>query len=316
MSPIERYLKNYLDHLEIEKNRSRHTRAAYERYLNAFFAHAKVREPRDITAGAVRAFRIALARPGRGRRGDLKKSTQSYYVIAIRNFLRFLAKRGIRALSAETIELPKLPTRQIEIPREEELDRLLHAPDVHSLRGLRDRAILETLFSTGLRLAELCGLERYANLDAGELTVRGKGGRLRLVFLSQAARAALKAYLARRMDADGALFVSLPRDGVFRGVSKTGGVLGRITPRAVQRLVDSHARRAGIAERVTPHMLRHLFATDLLANGADLRSVQELLGHASVSTTQIYTHVTNRALREAHQAFHARRRNKRLTTND
>lgn len=293
MSEIERLLRDYLDYLEIEKNRSPKTRENYERYLRTFLARTRLRAPRDITEERVRQFRLNLART------DLKKITQSYYLIALRNFLKYLAKRNIPALAAEKIELPKVSRRQIEILEYKDLEQLLGVPKGAGLRPLRDRAVLETFFSTGLRLAELCRLDRFINLASGEITVRGKGDKLRLVFFSDRARRAVKAYLAKRTDAEPALFVSLTRSGV---------VIGRITPRAVERLVAYWAARAGIPKRIHPHQLRHSFATDLLINGADLRSVQELLGHANVATTQIYTHLTNRELREVHRAFHGRRR--------
>lgn len=286
-------LKDYLDYLEIEKNRSGKTRENYERYLKLFFDKAGVSGIADLTENKIREFRVFLARQ------DLKKVTQSYYVIAIRNFLKYLIKNDYDVLSPDKIELPKIARRQIEIIEAADLRRLLNAPNGSDLRGLRDRAILETLFSTGLRLSELCGLSRYLDFKRGELTVRGKGEKLRVVFLSDSAQKVIKEYLERRPDTEEALFVSL---------TKSSKVIGRITPRAVQRLVDYHARKAGITKRITPHGLRHLFATDLLMNGADLRSVQELLGHASVSTTQVYTHVTNKQLKEIHQAFHGRRR--------
>jgi site-specific recombinase XerD len=296
VTQIEGLLKDYLDYLEIEKNRSRLTRAAYERYLHTFLTMTGVKTARDITAETVTAFRLALAR---GK--PLKKNTQAYYVIALRNFLKYLAKRDLPALSADKIELPKIPKRQIDILSYAEVERLLAAPNGTGLRPLRDKAILELLFSTGLRLAELCALSRHHDWKKGELTVRGKGEKLRLVFLSETARTALANYLEARPDTEEALFVSLAK-------SEQPKVIGRITPRSVQRLVDAYARKAGIEKRVTPHHLRHVFATDLLANGADLRSVQELLGHSSIATTQIYTHLTNRGLKEVHRAFHGRRR--------
>lgn len=308
MAEIQKLLRDYLNYLEIEKNRSVKTSENYGHYLKVFLSHSGAKSPEDITPEAVREFRLWLARQ------DMKKSTQSYYVIALRNFLKYLAKRDIAALAAEKVELPKVPMRQIEILEESDLLRLLEAPTLlrgasdgqegHTLRALRDRAILETLFSTGLRVSELCSLGRYLNFNRGELTVRGKGGKLRVVFLAPRAVKAVKDYLAKRKDADEALFVSL---SVARP-GKEPKVLGRIIPRAVQRLVVHYAKAAGITGRITPHGLRHLFATDLLRNGADLRSVQEMLGHASVSTTQVYTHITNRELKEVHKAFHARRR--------
>ncbi len=290
---VQKLLRDYLNYLEIEKNRSPKTRENYEHYLEEFLKSSGVRAPKDITDAAVREFRMALARRG------IKKVTQSYYVIAIRNFLKYLAKRDIKSLAAEKIELPKTPSRQIEILEYGDLERLLAAPKGNDLRSLRDKAILETFFSTGLRLAELCAMDRRLDLKRGEVTVRGKGDKLRVVFVADSARAAIQKYLAKRGDAEEALFVSL---------DKAGKVIGRITPRAVQRLVALRAREAGIAKRVHAHELRHSFATDLLMNGADLRSVQELLGHSNISTTQVYTHLTNKALREVHQAFHGKRR--------
>lgn len=290
---LEKLLKEYLDYLEIEKNRSPKTRENYERYLRAFIRKAGLRSLKDITEESVRAFRVSLARE------DIKKITQGYYVIALRNFLKYLVKRGIPALAPETIELPKISRRDIEVLDYAELERLLAAPKGNDLRTIRDRAILETLFSTGLRLSELCRLNRTLNLKQGEISVRGKGDKLRIVFLSPSTKKAIKEYLDKREDVDEALFVSL---------TKNGKAIGRITPRAVERLVESRAAEAGIAKKVHPHQLRHSFATDLLINGADLRSVQELLGHANISTTQIYTHLTNKELREVHEAFHGRRR--------
>lgn len=303
MSDVQKLLTEYLDYLEIEKNRSPKTRENYEHYLKEFLSAAKIKSPADITDDAVRNFRIGLARK------DLKKITQNYYVIAIRNFLKYLSKRDIKSLAAEKIELPKNPSRQISIIEYGDLERLLLAPSGFDLRSLRDRAILETFFSTGLRISELCSLSRYIDLERGEVTVRGKGDKLRVVFISDRAKKAIKNYLAKRSDADEAMFVSLSKaPSTSSGQAITPKVLGRIIPRAVQRLVNFYRRKAGIADHVTPHQLRHQFATDLLLNGADLRSVQSLLGHSNISTTQIYTHLTNKELREIHKSFHGRRR--------
>lgn len=293
MAGIETLLREYLNYLEIEKNRSPKTRENYEHYLDEFLKFSEARTPADITDTAVREFRLALARR------NIKKITQSYYVIALRNFLKYLAKRDIKTLAAEKIELPKTPSRQIEVIEYGDLERLLAAPKGNDLRALRDKAILETFFSTGLRLSELCALNRHLDLKRGEISVRGKGDKLRVVFIADSAREAIKKYLAKRTDAEEALFVS---------VNKSGKAIGRVTPRAVERLVTSRALQAGIAKHVHVHELRHSFATDLLMNGADLRSVQELLGHSNISTTQVYTHLTNKALREVHEAFHGRRR--------
>ncbi len=293
MATATELVREYLDYLEIEKNRSPKTRENYERYLALFLKETGVRSPADITDAVVRSFRVTLSRRG------MKKITQSYYVIALRNFLKYLVKRGIKSLAPDSIELPKIARRDIEVLEYKELVRLLAAPKGDSLRASRDRAILELLFSTGLRVSELCALSRYLDLERGELSVRGKGEKIRVVFLSDRAKSAIKEYLKKRTDADEALFIS---------IAKSGKVTERIIPRTVQRLVDKYARAAGIAKHVHPHELRHSFATDLLINGADLRSVQELLGHANIATTQVYTHLTNKELREVHEAFHARRR--------
>lgn len=297
---IAQAIKDYLDYLEIEKNRSIKTRENYERYLRSFIASEKIKTPQDITIEAVKQFRLKMARETMDG-VPLKKSTQSYYVIAIRNFLKYLIKQDLEVLSPEKIELPKATMRQIEMIDGAELERLLAAPQGDNLRALRDRAILHTLFSTGLRVAELCRLSRYIDLVKGEITVRGKGDKLRLVFLSDDAKELLKKYLDKRGDTDEALFVSIKK-------SKKQEIMGRIQSRTVQRLIQYYGRKAGIVgKRLTPHSLRHCFATDLLSNGADLRSVQELLGHSSISTTQIYTHITNKALKEVHRAFHSRK---------
>lgn len=295
MKEIERLVDDYLGYLEIEKNRSAKTRENYGRYLSVFLKETKISSPKDITAETVRRFRVALART------NVKKITQSYYVIALRNFLKYLVKREYDTLSPDTIELPKIARRDIEVLDYGELERLLSAPKGEDLRALRDRALLETLFSTGLRVSELCGLNRYLDLGRGEFSVRGKGDKIRVVFLSDGARQALKRYLKERTDAEEAMFVS---------IMKNGAVHGGMIPRTVERIVDRYARKAGIAKKVHPHQLRHSFATDLLVNGADLRSVQELLGHANIATTQVYTHLTNKELRDVHSAFHARRRKK------
>jgi site-specific recombinase XerD len=290
---VENLLQDYLNYLEIEKNRSPKTSENYNHYLTEFLKFAQVSSPAEITDGVVREFRLMLARR------DIKRVTQSYYVIALRNFLKYLAKRDIKSLSAEKIELPKTPGRQIDTLEYGDLERLLAAPKGDSLRDLRDKAILEMFFSTGLRLAELCALNRYIDLKRGEMSVRGKGDKLRVVFISDTARAAVEKYMAKRGDAEEKLFISLSRDGK---------VIGPITARSVQRLVATRAREAGIPNHIHAHLLRHSFATDLLMNGADLRSVQELLGHSNISTTQVYTHLTNKHLKEVHESFHGMRR--------
>lgn len=286
-------LKEYLDYVEIERGRSVKTRAVYHHYLNSFFVRAGIHKVGDITEERIKEFRLHVARAG------LKKSSQSYYVVAIRTFLKYLARRDFKTVSADKIDVLKVPARQIELITHEELERLLAAPDTRTFVGLRDKAILELFFSTGMRLAELCGLDRFIDVRKGELTVRGKGEKVRLVFISLRARNAVRAYREKRTDAHEPLFVSILH----------GKIIGRITPRAVERLVRRYGVRAGIVgKKLTPHTLRHCFATDLLVNGADVRSVQELLGHASIATTQIYTHVTNEHLKDVYKAFHGRRR--------
>ena len=286
-------LTEYLDYLEVERGRAVATRRAYAHYLGRFFADMKIGVVGDITEQSIRDFRLHLAR------ADLKKQTQSQYVIALRSFLKYLAKRGHATVPPDRLALLTAPQRQVEILSHAELERLLDAPDTKTLAGLRDKAMLELFFSTGLRLSELCALDRFIDLKKGELTVRGKGDKVRLVFLSGAACKAITAYMERRTDAEQPLFVSILK----------GRIIGRITPRAVERMIARHGTQAGImGKKLSPHTLRHCFATDLLANGADIRSVQEMLGHANIATTQIYTHVTNQHLREVYKAFHGKRR--------
>lgn len=293
MASLDKLFDDYLNYLEIEKNRSVKTRENYERYLRKFFASAGIRSVKDITEESVRSFRVGLSRE------NIKKITQGYYAIAIRNFLKYLARRDVPCLAPDKIELPKMNRRDIEVVGYKDMERLLLPPQDPSARDLRDWAILETLFSTGLRVSEICSLDRYIDLERGEFSVRGKGEKIRVVFLSDRARRAIKMYLDKRTDADEALFISM---------AKNGKALGRIIPRAVQRLIDRRAKKAGVGKRVHPHEFRHSFATDLLMNGADLRAVQEMLGHSNIATTQIYTHLTNKELKEVHKSFHGRRR--------
>ncbi|MCL5224470.1 MAG: tyrosine-type recombinase/integrase, partial [Patescibacteria group bacterium] len=273
MAKLEELLHEYLDYLSIEKNRSALTRRSYEHCLKKFIECSGARTVDDLSEKTIRDFRVKISDP----ESHMKKGTQAYYVIVLRNFLKYLIKRGINVVSPEAVELPKIPIRQIQVMEYSDLERLLDAPKGESLRVVRDRAILELLFSTGLRISELCALDRSLPIDRGEFTVRGKGEKLRVVFVSDRAKKALKDYISKRADAEPALFISLSKGSKPK-------VLGRVTPRAVQRLVSFYARAAGIPRHVTPHQLRHQFATDLLMNGADIRSVQELLGHANIST--------------------------------
>jgi len=301
---IEDAKRQFLEYTEIERGRAVKTIENYDRYLSRYFAQMGIKTTADISEPNIREFRLWLNRQ-KGASGSMKRRTQNYYMIALRAFLKFLRKRGIDCLSPERIELAKLPERQIDLLTENELDRLFMAPedalkkekDAHKRRNLlRDRAILELFFSTGLRIAELCALNSDIDLSRDELSVRGKGEKVRVVFLSPAAKRAVSEYLKVRDDMEEALFV----DG--RPTKPH-----RITPRDIQRHLKGYAARAGITHKVTPHVLRHAFATDLLANGADIRSVQQMLGHASITTTQIYTHVTDARLREIHQKYHSRR---------
>ena len=291
------FLRQYLEYLEIERGRSLKTVENYGRYLSVFFNFAKIASPVDIKDGAVRDFRLRLNRKG------LKKKTQNYHLIALRGFLKYLARREIPSMSAEKIELAKTGDREIDLISEDDLERLLSAPAGKEPKILRDKAILELLFSTGLRVSELCSLNRDSvNLKKGEFSVRGKGEKVRVVFLSDGAKTAVENWLGKRADVHEALFVN------FKPGKKDLDENMRLTPRSVERIIKHYAIKAGITKKVTPHVLRHCFATDLLENGADLRSVQMMLGHANISTTQIYTHITNRQLKDVHKAFHNKNR--------
>lgn len=296
--------RQFLEYIEIERGRAVKTIENYDHYLDRFFTQMQIKEVGDITEDRVREFRMWLNRQP-GVAGSMKRRTQNYYLIALRAFLKYLRKRDISALSPEKIELAKVPERSLDLISSTELNRLMDAAaEGTDEKSLRDRAILELLFSTGLRVSELCSLGTDLDLSRDEFSVRGKGEKVRVVFLSPAAKDAVRAYLKARTDMEDALFVSTPRGG------KTGPKAPptRLTPRSIEMLIKTYATKAGITKKVTPHVLRHSFATDLLSNGADIRSVQQLLGHASISTTQIYTHVTDAHLREVHKKFHSRSR--------
>ncbi len=297
---LQNLKRQFLEHLEIEKGRSLKTVENYDRYLSKFLEHTKVKSPKGITDELVREYRLYLNRLP-APEGTLKKKTQNYYLIALRAFLKYLRKREIDSLSPERIDLAKVAERSLDLISAAELERLMKAPEGDDLSVLRDRAILELLFSTGLRVSELCGLNTDLDLGKDELSVRGKGEKIRVVFISPSAREAVKRYVKARKDMDEALFVQMGKN------TKSAKEL-RITPRSVERLVKHYAIKAGITRKVTPHVIRHSFATDLLENGADLRSVQAMLGHANISTTQVYTHVTDKHLREIHRSFHGKKR--------
>lgn len=310
MQSIDKLKQEFLEYIEIERGRSVKTVANYDRYLRRFFDQQNIQNPKDITEKSIRDFRLWLNRqishPHKQNSGTIKKRTQNYYLIALRSFLKFLAKRGLDALPPDKIELAKVEERSIDLITMKELDRLLSAPDTSNLKGLRDRAIMELLFSTGLRVSELCSLDKELDLTRDEFPIRGKGDKVRVVFLSTFAKSTLKAYLDKREDMDEALFVRVPGKIGAKVLSKKEST--RLTPRSIERIIKNYALAAGISKKVTPHIIRHSFATDLLSNGADLRSVQALLGHANIATTQVYTHVTDRHLHEVHTKFHGKRK--------
>src|SRR3990167_1137516 len=291
----------YLEYLEIEKNRSAKTLENYGRYLDRFFQFAKISSPSGITEDLVRQYRLHLNRLRDKDESNLKKVTQNYHIIALRNFLKYLAKRDIKSVSAEKVELGKQEDREVTFLERDELDRLLNSAEGGELESHRDKALITTLFRTGMRVSELCALDRdKIDPKRGEVSIRGKGSKIRVVFLSDDAKNVIGQYLDKRPDADEALFIRIPRSKNF---SKEADL--RLTPRSIQRIVGKYATKAGImGKNVSPHTLRHSFATDLLRNGADIRSVQALLGHSSVTTTQIYTHITDKQLREVHNKFH------------
>ncbi len=290
----QQLLEEFLEYLEIERNRTRKTIENYGHYLRRFFDWAKVTGPEDISAELVRKYRLHLNRlestPGR----NLSRQTQNYHIIALRNFLKYLTKRDIPSLQAEKLEVGKNQSHLVEFLDPAELERLLEATSGADIRKLRDRTILELLFSAGLRVSELTGLNRdQINLSTQEFSVRGKGGKVRVVFISDTAKASLQQYLKERSDIDPALFVRLPRN--TKQLHSQKGL--RLTPRSIQRIVKYYAKKAGIVKDVHPHTLRHSFATDLLMNGADIRSVHAILGHSSITTTQIYTHVLDERMK-------------------
>ena len=314
---LEELKREFLQYIEIEKGRSQATVSLYDYYISRFLSFSKITKPEKITEEAVREFRLWLNRQpakrgrakaaasARGIMGEtLKKRTQNYHLIALRSFLKFLARRGIKTISSDSIDLAKVGERHIDVVTPEELARLLKAPESEKdpLRRARDKAILELLFSTGLRVSELCSLGSDLDLKRDEFSIRGKGEKVRVVFLSEEAKSAVREYLALRKDFSDALFVRLPSENQGRKVEKDAA----LTRRSVARIVKRAATVAGITKRVTPHVIRHNFATDLLSNGADLRSVQMMLGHANIATTQIYTHVTDKQLRDVHKKFHSR----------
>ena len=294
---------DFLEYLEIEQNRSQRTIENYDHYLTRLSDFGGDMTVAEITPELIRKWRLWLNRLGSYESDELGKNTQNYHLIALRSFLKFCAKRDIPALSADKIELAKTVRKQVTFLNEDELGRLFSQPPIDTIAGLRDRAILELLFSSGLRVSELVGLDKeHINLKRREFMVRGKGQKDRPIFISQAAADWLQLYIDKRADNTRPLFI---RYGGRKDIDQSGNY-HRLTVRSVQRLVSNYALLAGITKQVSPHTLRHSFATDLLMNGADLRSVQEMLGHSNIATTQIYTHVTDPHLKKVHEEFHSK----------
>lgn len=292
---------DFLEYLEIEQNRSQKTIQNYDHYLTRLIDFAGDIKVSDIDPELIRKWRLWLNRLGTNTTDELGKSTQNYHLIALRSFLKYCAKRDIPALTADKIELARTKRKQVTFLNEDELGQIFAQPDINTLAGLRDRAILELLFSSGLRVSELVGLNRdHINLKRREFMVRGKGQKDRPIFISPVAAEWVESYINKRQDTANPLFV---RYSGSKEIDRSGN-FHRLTARSVQRLVARYALLAGITKHVSPHTLRHSFATDLLMNGADLRSVQALLGHSNIATTQIYTHVTDPHLRSVHEKFH------------
>jgi site-specific recombinase XerD len=304
MTQLETLKREFLEHIEIEKGRALKTVENYDHYISRYFEFSKAKNPEDITATSVREFRLWLNRQSMGNNRatgkTVSRKTQNYYMIALRVFLKFLTRRKVESMSAEEIDLAKIPERHLDLISSNELARLLKSSEGDDIKSLRDKSILELLFSTGLRVSELCSLTNDFDLSAEEFSIRGKGGKVRVVFVSPEARDALKKYLSLRKDMSDALFVQVGKE-----LENKKDVRG-LTRRSIERIVKQCAIKAGISKKVTPHVIRHCFATDLLSNGADIRSVQMMLGHANIATTQIYTHVTDAHLRDVHKKFHSK----------
>lgn len=296
-------ITDFLEYLELERNASQLTIRNYDHYLKRFLEFAGDIDPKDIDLNLIRKYRLFLSRwSDPVTKGPLKRITQNYFMIALRAFLRYLARIDVATLSPEKVELGENEPRPLKVLNEVNLKALLESPDTSEKSGLRDRAILEMLFSTGLRVSELAHLNRDTiNLGRREFGIIGKGGKERVVFISETAASALEQYLQARKDSFKPLFIR------FQGTQNPldNGEAMRLTTRSIERIVEKYVKKLGLSVKATPHTLRHSFATDLLINGADIRSVQEMLGHSNISTTQIYTHVTNAHLKDVHKAFHS-----------
>ena len=307
---ISNLINDFLEHLEIEGGRSKKTVENYKLYLERFYDLALEilnqdgLKPEEITKELLRKYRIRLNRYGSDNGSeDLKVITQAYHLIALRGFLKYLARREIKSLDPSMVDLPKVDRKQVTFLHYDEVEDMLEQIDTSTESGLRDRAIIELLYSGGLRVSELVGLNRDSiNLERREFMVRGKGSKDRPIFISETCADKVSDYLDARTDSLPALFLNNSRN---LQVADTSGNYRRMTARSVERIVEKYARLAGITKHVSPHTLRHSFATDLLMNGADIRAVQSMLGHSDISTTQIYTHVTDAHLREVHEKFHS-----------
>jgi len=306
---LDRLIEEFLEHLEIERHCSPLTIRNYRHYLGRFSNWFKKNnfkaKPSSINLEKVKKYRVYLARFTAPNSQSLSLSTQAYHVIALRAFLRWLVKNDYDTLAPEKIDIPKSKSRSVKFLSADQIERFLSQPLPSKKTGLRDKAILEILFSTGMRVSELVGLNRdQIDLKRREFGIVGKGGEARVVFLSERAVKWLKKYVNSREDSWKPLFI---RFGGGKDIGKDGEKM-RLTARSVQRIVDKYSKKAKLPVKVTPHVIRHSFATDLLIAGADLRAVQEMLGHKNIQTTQIYTHVTNRQLRSIHEAFHGKGR--------
>ena len=308
---ISELVADFLESLEIEKGRSTKTVENYGLYLARFidlitedFEGQGMIKPSDITPEVLRRFRLKLNRFSDNQNKErLSALTQSYHLIALRGFFKYLAKRGIKSLDPSLIDLPRAAKKQVTFLHFDEIERLLAEIPLDTESGLRDRAIIELLFSGGLRVSELCSLNRDSiNLERREFMVRGKGKKDRPIFIDKSTAECIKDYLNMRTDTLPALFLN---NSANQQIPSTSGDFRRLTPRSIERIIQKYTRLAGITKHVTPHTMRHSFATDLLMNGADIRSVQSLLGHANISTTQIYTHITDPHLKEVHEKFHS-----------
>ena len=300
---ISKHIKDFLEYLEITKNRSERTIENYDHYLKRFrdFSGEDI-EPKNITLQKINNYRLFLNRLTNDKGKTLGIKTQNFHLIALRAFLKYLTKNDVRTLAPEKIELAKIPERTIEVISRDELDRIFAAVDKAKSQGRRDSAILETLYATGLRVSELISLNReQVDLKRREFMVRGKGKKPRIVFLSKRASNSIETYIKLRDDNYDPLFINSGK-GIKEDIAD--GERRRLSRVSIENIVRKYALKAGIIKKVTPHTLRHSYATELLINGADIRSVQEMLGHSSITTTQIYTHLTDKKLREIHEKYH------------